>query len=368
MIRRLRAAGLTAVPQAFQVPLFTPGECGLRVGAEMLPAFPGWPAKTTPVGGLTGPLAPHDAPDLSGRIALIVLDRERGGAWAAKGVGDVAMQTARRGPLAIVVVTGGPTGAVVALNTDLARFDWPVPVLLAPGRLAAQLTALAATGAPATAVLTGTLTSAATADNVVARRPGTGPGVVVSTPKTGWFHCAGERGTGIAVFLDLARRLAAGTRCDLTFVAFAGHELDYLGARRFRPSAPAPSKVGVWLHIGADAAMQPLTVKNGVAAPAPRSAPIRRATAAPAVLAAASAAFDAGAGFAPAAPLTEANAAGELSVFRPDYTMLAGFLGANPLFHTPLDRADVATTAEELRTVAHAARGFLRAALAGARG
>ena len=32
--------------------------------------------------------------------------------------------------------------------------------------------------------------------------------VVVTTPISGWFHCAGERGTGIAIALELAKSLA----------------------------------------------------------------------------------------------------------------------------------------------------------------
>jgi Zn-dependent M28 family amino/carboxypeptidase len=28
---------------------------------------------------------------------------------------------------------------------------------------------------------------------------------VISTPRSGWFDCVGERGTGTAVFLELAR-------------------------------------------------------------------------------------------------------------------------------------------------------------------
>lgn len=36
--------------------------------------------------------------------------------------------------------------------------------------------------------------------------------VVVTTPISGWFHCAGERGTGIAIALELAKSLPIATR------------------------------------------------------------------------------------------------------------------------------------------------------------
>jgi len=46
---------------------------------------------------------------------------------------------------------------------------------------------------------------------------------VVATPLSGWFRCAGERGTGIAIALQLARELAA--RWPVTVVGTTGHEL-----------------------------------------------------------------------------------------------------------------------------------------------
>ena len=49
-------------------------------------------------------------------------------------------------------------------------------------------------------------------------------------PLTGWFGCAGERGTGVAVLLDLVERFADR---PLLVLATGGHELDYLGVRQW---------------------------------------------------------------------------------------------------------------------------------------
>ncbi len=55
--------------------------------------------------------------------------------------------------------------------------------------------------------------------------------VVVATPLSGWFRGAGERGTGIAIALQLAQDLAA--RWPVMVVGTTGHELHYLGLRHF---------------------------------------------------------------------------------------------------------------------------------------
>lgn len=371
LMRRMDESGLASSLQSFSTPLFVNHACRIEAGGETFAAFPGWPVSTTPADGISARLAPSDAGDLSGRIAVVRLARAPGGGWTAPGVGDRVLQLAQRGPLAVVAITENATGEVVALNTDSARFaapfQWPVPVALVGSRDGARLQALAVSGEPSRLVLIGDHFPNAQAANIVGRRRGKGPMILVSTPKTGWFHCAGERGTGIAVFLELARRLVSRTAADLTFVAFAGHELDWLGARRFQSEgAPPPERVRAWLHIGADAAMQPIGVRDGVPSPARAAGPQRRVAAGPAVIPIAATAFTPEAGYAPAQPLVEANAGGELSVFRADYPMLAGIIGANPLFHTRLDRAAIATTPAELATVAAACSAFL-SGLSGAR-
>jgi hypothetical protein len=76
--------------------------------------------------------------------------------------------------------------------------------------------------------------------------------------------------------------------------------------------------------------------------------------------AAARRAFGSAAGYGPVVEMTEATAVGEPSIIRhAGYPAMASIIGANPLFHTPLDRADVVTTPAELEAVAAAARAFL---------
>lgn len=358
LVRRLGEAGLSASLQRFPAPLFTPAACRLELDGREIEAFPAWPPVTTD--GLTAPLAPADGGALAGKIAVLSLPYGPGATWAAARAGAEA--AIARGALAVAAVTEGPTGGVIAFNAAPPGRAWDAPVVLVAGRHGPALAAAAAEGQPATLVLAGAHDPTAQAANVIARRPGRGRTVVVTTPKSGWFQCAGERGSGIAVFLALAETLARETDADLLFAATSGHELGYAGGALFLESAPPPDAVGAWLHIGANIALQEVEISEAGARPTGRPVVQRRLTASSEVAAAGARAFAGLAGYETPRPLTEATAAGELELFHAaGYRGLAGLLGANALFHTRLDRADVATTPEILAPVARAAADFLKA-------
>src|SRR5260221_184837 len=115
-----------------------------------------------------------------------------------------------------------PVGALSALNRTPLAPAWKVPVVLAAGRDEAALQAAATAGNPVTVRLEGR-TVPGRGENVVGRKAGRGKAVVVSTPKSGWFHCAGERGSGIAIWLGLARWLAT-TELNVVLLGASGHE------------------------------------------------------------------------------------------------------------------------------------------------
>jgi hypothetical protein len=89
------------------------------------------------------------------------------------------------------------------------------------------------------------------------------PPVVVATPLSGWFRCAGERGTGIAIALQLAKALAE--RWPVMVVGTTGHELHSLGLRRFLAAHELhPSAV---IFLGADLATITLGPESGSTSP-----------------------------------------------------------------------------------------------------
>ena len=125
----------------------------------------------------------------------------------------------------LIVATDGPHDEPVQANR------WPtvrgsVPALLVPGNWTGRLNA-AIDGGRAELRFEAT-TSPGQGWNVLGQLgPPDAPVVIVTTPLTGWFRCAGERGTGIAAALTLAQTLAADHRVE--FVGCGGHELHFRG-------------------------------------------------------------------------------------------------------------------------------------------
>ena len=359
--QRFESFGMTASLQSFAAPLFVPERCQIILGGASFDALPAWPAVVTPDGGLRAALAADDAPALAGKIAVMRLAYGRAATWAAPHQGEAVMDLIARGAVAVIAATEGPTGGIIALNAEPDHFDWPVPVVIAGGRDAEALSRAAAEGAEATLVSTGTRKPEARASNVIGRRVGEGRTLVVSTPKSGWFRCAGERGSGIAVFLGLAEWLTRNTAADLLFVATSGHELGETGCVHFlQTDAPPPAQVKFWLHLGANIALQDQAIEIGAAAPNGRPIERRGVIVVPDLDAAARGAFAGLAGYAQPQPFPEI-APGELERFRrAGFAPLAGMIGFNPLFHTDLDRAEIATTPDILQPVARATVDFVR--------
>jgi len=95
-----------------------------------------------------------------------------------------------------------------------------------------------------------------TAANVIATIPGTDASlapVTLMTPKSGWYTCAAERGGGIAIWMEVAGRIAAdpGQR-SLNLVASSGHELHHLGLDCYISALGEDAgRVHSWMHLGA---------------------------------------------------------------------------------------------------------------------
>jgi len=362
--KQLATAGLKVTRQSFPVSLYRPTTCRVELGDGAVEAFPAWPPVATSAMGLRGSLATLGAGSLEGKVALVRLAFHPGGSWATPGYGDAVRAALDRGAPAVVAVTDGPTGEIIALNAATDRFAWTAPVVIVGGRDGDRLAAAAASGATVTLISYGKFDSAVHAENVVGRREGRGPTVVVTTPKSGWFHCAGERGSGIALFIAAAQWLVRETSCDLLFGASSAHELDFLGSDYFlKASAPPPDQVRLWLHLGANAAVQAVSIDADGVRPLGKPAP-GRLTASEALLPAARKAFAGQPGYESPVAFTAQSAVGELVVFQKGgYRTFVGLLGGSPLFHTRLDRTPIATSADVLDSTARAMGGLLRAVL-----
>ncbi|MBL8556505.1 MAG: M28 family peptidase [Phenylobacterium sp.] len=359
----LTALGYRCERQAFETPDADVRTATLKVGERTASVYPQAIVKTTGPGGLSGPLKLAATPgSLEGAIALIVLPFKR---WGFIGDPDVARPLTdafARGAAAAVLVTTGPTREVIALNVHPTQPGHAKPVATLAPRDAEPFVAAAAAGQAATLTVDAVVGRRA-AYNVIARLDrGAKKTLIVTTPRSGWFTCAAERGAGLAVWLSLAHWLAAAKpRVNLEFVATSGHEYIYYGGEQYlEHHAPKPADTHLWVHIGASAAARDWHEFGQTLRPLPTPDSSRVLTATPQVIEATRRAFKGISGLEAVYPADRANAGGELvNVIEAGYTPAIGLYGGHRFFHTPGD--DMRCVSGEL--VAPVAKAF-RAAVA----
>jgi hypothetical protein len=343
----LRAAGYRVERQGFAIGVFELASAAVTIGNTRLDGFPIW---TPQAGEATGPLSTQPRP---GAVAVLSFPP---GTGAALGVSEAYRQPIRAaieaGAVAVVAITENALGELVAFNGPANLAPWTVPVVAVAGRDGPGLQKAAAAGVIAHVSLKGRMRPGAS-DNLVARRPGPGKPLIISTPKSGWFHCAGERGSGIAIWLGLARRLAQSADRNLVFMAASGHEFDGYGGHLFAERlAPPPAEARGWVHIGANVAAYDFALKDGqiVRQPGPQAG--RLLAVSEALLPVARQAFAGQPGYATPSDIDVDRAPGEIAEYqRRGYRPLVGIVGLHPLHHTRRDRADV-TGPEMLEPVA----------------
>lgn len=248
---KLEGVGVTVELDPFHVPQFFPEKVSLRVDGKAIACFPMWPPKTTGSAGVSGTMGKANADgsgDCRGKLAVVAFPA---GAASTPRSGHAAIVNAlaKAGAAAVIGVTPSIPGELVAQNSARGDDPWPVPVVLVGTKDEAALEE----GAHGELVLTGRSEARAVAQEVIGRLERGKKWMVVSTPYSGWFRCAGERGPGIALWLGVAR-WAAHHRSESSylFVASSAHELGYRGAAHFlETKAPKPAEVTAWIHLGA---------------------------------------------------------------------------------------------------------------------
>lgn len=181
-----------------------------------------------------GLAADFDRVQLRGKIALV----QRGGIFLR----EKASRAAQAGAVAVLIYNSRPEAF---LGTLVRRA--PIPALALSGRDGQALLGAIKQG-PVTARLDSeTVLESGEGINVVAVRPGTGPGMVVFgahydsvTNSPG----ANDNASGVAVTLELARVLATSRRPEtLVFIAFDGEEEGLLGSTAYvQQLSPAQRK------------------------------------------------------------------------------------------------------------------------------
>jgi hypothetical protein len=250
----------------------------------------------------------------------------------------------------LVVATQGAVGELVMPNR-VPRPGSGLPVVLVPGRhgegllsgrVAVEYAARLGPGASANVV--------ASFGAGAGRRP-----IVLATPLSGWYTCAAERATGIAVLLGLVERFAGAH--PLLVVGASGHELlHHIGLQALLDVTDIDAELVV--HLGANVAVCARDPSTGALELAPGG---RDGTPLPPSFRGAFVRMPAGR----FPPIGDALAPADLHPlvdppqFRGEGALwaratdapLMSFVGVSPLFHTPADVPDNTTTGEATATV-----------------
>jgi hypothetical protein len=340
----LASAAFSVTRQSFEAPFFEATRATLACGDAVADLVP--QAIVMP-GSVTGPLVrvwPSTPPDrMTGAIALIELPYRRWTTATAPVVRETVNGALSAGASGAVIVTTGPTGEAIALNAPADRPLFARPTAILAPKDAGPFFRAAATRAPATLVLEGR-GGMRSAFNIAGRLDrGARRWIVVSTPRSGWFTCAGERGPGIATWLSLARWGADALRdYNLLFACNSGHEYENLGsAHLIEELAPRPSITALWLHLGANVAARDWHDVLPPLRPLPGADTQRYLVVSPGLRDLAGSAFAGLPGLdAPYVP-TDVNAGELLNIVAAGYPQYAAIFGAHRYHHTQQDDARV---------------------------
>jgi hypothetical protein len=340
----LRHLGFEICHQTFSVPYFNARRSELAIAHHTASVIPQGIVVQTSTQGVTGHLVRIDPTlpiegSLSGAIALVDLPHSRWVSALQKPIRDSVNAAIGLGACAVLIVTNGPTQKAIALNTDGTKPMFNVPVgILAPEQ-ASPFFAAATRGARASFFLTGENGHRDAFNFVGSLDRSQSKWIIVSTPRSGWFTCAGERGPGIAIWLALARWVPDSfPNHNLAFICSSAHEYEYLGADQvIRDVAPRPEVTAIWLALGASIAARDWQSLLPPLLPLPSADPQRYLVVSPTILDIAKHAFSGQSGI-ESPYTTERFTAGELTpIHNAGYKTVAGFFGAHRFLHTEED-------------------------------
>lgn len=364
----LKEAGYACTRQTFETPFFEVEQASLEVdGATPVNVLP--QAITVPTGasGMIAPLRRMGSDvDVEGAIALIELPHKRWSSALDPAVRGRLDDVVARGAKAVVLVTYGPTGEAIALNAPADAPLAPCPVVVLAPKTAEPFLAAADRGKAAKLVVSGQGGRRPTFNLIARLERGASMDIVLSTPRSGWFGCAGERGPGVAVWLVLARWAAkANLAANVELVCTSGHEYENSGGAHYLESkAPAPGRVRLWLHLGANLAARDWHDLTATWSPLPSADPQRYLMASPELAPALTRLFAGQPGLEAVYPASVAGSAGELThILRAGYAPALGIFGAHRFHHVESDDLRCVNAALA-RRVAEALRTLLRERLA----
>ena len=355
---RLADAGFSVERQSFDVPFFISSRCELKIGSLQIPLVAQPLVVPTEGNGLTAPLRLADSPGrLDGAIALVRLPYRRWSSILDKLAHRAIADALGRGASAAILVTHGPTNEVLLLNAPAAEPLYSRPLALLAPKLAKPVVEAARYARTATLRLEGRGGSRQ-AENIIGRRSVSGGRwLVISTPRSGWTDCVGERGPGLAIWLALANWVPyAFPQHSLLLINSSGHEYENLGAGHLvADHGPPPAGTDFWLHLGANAATRDWHETPDRLLPLPSADPYRFLMVSPDLVGLARDIFAGQPGIEMAYPSSEGTAGELTEIVKAGYPRHAGIFGAHRQHHSASDDmstivpAPLATTARGFR-------------------
>jgi len=343
---RIQALGFETTRQEVDVPFLDVSTARLSCGETEAPVWiMPWNLQAAASWTLSvnGPLAWLDAAgSLAGKIAISELPFKRWSSASAPEIQACISRAVQGGAKALVLLANGPSGEAVALNMT-AETAVPLPVVTLGSRFAGDLRASAWSGAEAGLEAAG-VAGRRPAFNLIGRRPGSGPRLVLSTPRSGWFGCAGERGSGLAAWLAVAAALRNHDG-PIDLVCTTGHEWEGRGAEAYLAGlAPRPDAVALWVHFGANFATRDAHDLGQRLRFLETADPQRYLVGSADLQDALKRHFAGQPGLESPYPLA-AGAAGELkTLIDHGYERLVGVFGAHRLHHTPADTLETVSS------------------------
>jgi len=337
----LKKAGLETQVQPWKVRRFLNPTATLQIADKNVDCFPFWYPKSTSPRPVSAPLLlltkTTQDKEMKGRIVFAPA-RVVGAALYYNGINSVAERCAKAGAVGLAVVAGSQSRELAAINAREPYHQTPLPLpsVIVGLKDQERLQKAAEEGQTATLLLTGQDETEGKAMNVVGKLKRGPRWIVVTTPTSGWFTCAGERGPGVALFLALARWAGqSDSQMSYLFLSNSGHELDNMGAH-FTMDAHAPpiQDVACWIHLGASIATREWQRTKQGLQPLPEVNQHLNLAGTEDLMPILRAAFADVPGY---SPRSTGRIAGELRHFMAAGYRVFGFFGGHAYFHTRMD-------------------------------
>ena len=251
----LKIAGLEVSFQEFTTRQFFVRESKLLIGNTTIACFPYWFPCASVSGRVNGKLTAYGAQETPYKDKIVVY-RNTSSLRSRRESESLINNLSGTGALAVILISNTPSGEIALINSPHDALPWPIPVVFVGKKDEITLQMALDQQNEITLLFNGEYRNNTRTNNIFGRWGGNDDIIVVSTPKSGWFNCGGERGSGVALALGIARWIGERKTSIAYWLDFnTGHELNYLGTRHFlSEKAPRPEKVKAWVHLGANIA------------------------------------------------------------------------------------------------------------------